>query len=64
MTVGNITSQEDANAVIEGGRADICVLAKWHLYDPYFVRHAARDLGYDGFGWPKQYLNVLRMQGF
>ncbi len=64
MTVGNITTHEDVNAVIESGRADICVLAKWHLYDPYFVRHAARDLGYDGFLWPKQYLNVLRMQAF
>ena len=45
MTVGNISGPEEINAVIAEGRADLCVLAKGHLYDPYFARHAARAGG-------------------
>ncbi len=60
MTVGNIRNADDANAVISEGRADICCVARYHLYDPYFVRHAAHEQGIDP-NWPKQYLNVRRM---
>lgn len=60
MTVGNIKTAKDVNDVIAEGRADMCCLARWHLYDPYFVRHAAHELGVDP-NWPKQYLNVRRM---
>lgn len=60
MTVGNIRSAEDANAVIAEGRADLCVLAKWHLYDPYFARHAAVELGFE-MPWPNSYKQVERM---
>ncbi len=60
MTVGNIRSAGDANGIIEDGRADLCVLAKWHLYDPFFTRHAAVELGYD-LPWPNQYKQVERM---
>ena len=60
MTVGNIRTAEDANAVIEDGRADLSVLAKWHLYDPFFARHAAHELGHET-PWPKQYIQVERM---
>jgi anthraniloyl-CoA monooxygenase len=60
MTVGNIKSAEEVNAVIAEGRADLCCLARWHLYDPYFLRHAAHEQGIDP-DWPKQYLNVRRM---
>ena len=55
MTVGNISGPEEINAIIVEGKADLCVLAKGHLYDPYFARHAARALGADGPAWPKQY---------
>ena len=34
--------------------AELCWVAKGHLFDPYFVRHAARKLGYD-LNWPNQY---------
>jgi anthraniloyl-CoA monooxygenase len=60
MTVGNIRSAEDANAVIADGRADLAVLAKWHLYDPFFALHAAHELGLE-MPWPKQYIQVERM---
>jgi anthraniloyl-CoA monooxygenase len=55
MTVGNIATPEQINDVIAEGRADLCCMAKGHLFDPYFVRHAARKLGYDALKWPKQY---------
>jgi anthraniloyl-CoA monooxygenase len=54
MTVGNIATPEQINAVIADGRADLCCVAKGHLFDPYFVRHAARKLGYK-LPWPNQY---------
>lgn len=59
MTVGNIRNAADANAVIAEGRADLCCVARWHLFDPYFAHHAARDLGQEP-DWPKQYLNVRK----
>ncbi len=51
MTVGNLAVAEQINGVIEEGRADLCCVGKGHLFDPYFVRHAARELGYD-LKWP------------
>ena len=57
MTVGNIQSYADANSIIAGGRADICVIARMHLFDPYWTRHAANDLGYD-LDMPDQYKSV------
>ncbi len=55
MTVGNITGPGDINDVIAEGRADLCVVGKGHLYDPYFTRHAARAIEADGPDWPNQY---------
>jgi len=55
MTVGNITSPDEINDIVETGRADLCVIGKGHLYDPNFVRHAARVIGADGPAWPPQY---------
>ena len=55
MTVGNIATPEQINEVISGGKADLCCVAKGHLFDPYFVRHAAHKLGYKKIQWPKQY---------
>jgi anthraniloyl-CoA monooxygenase len=56
MTVGNISGPGDINDIIAEGRADLCVVGKGHLYDPYFTRHAARALEADGPTWPNQYL--------
>jgi anthraniloyl-CoA monooxygenase len=57
MTVGNLSTYADANSILAAGRADLCVLARGHLYDPYWTRHAARDQDVD-LRWPDQYLSV------
>ena len=59
MTVGNISSWSDANSIIAAGRADLCVLARAHLYDPYWTRHAANEQGWE-LEWPSQYASVRR----
>ena len=40
-----------------GGRADICVIARMHLFDPYWARHAANELAYP-LEMPDQYKSV------
>jgi len=57
MAIGNIQSFGDANAIIAGGRADLCVLARMHLADPYWTRHAAYEYGWSLAG-PPQYASV------
>jgi anthraniloyl-CoA monooxygenase len=54
MTVGNISSYTDVNSILAAGRADLCVLARAHLYDPYWTRHAAKALDHH-VPWPDQY---------
>jgi anthraniloyl-CoA monooxygenase len=57
MTVGNISTWADVNSILAAGRADLCVLARGHLWDPYWTRHAAWEQGYD-LPWPDQYVSV------
>jgi anthraniloyl-CoA monooxygenase len=57
MAIGNIQSFGDANAIIAGGRADLCVLARMHLADPYWTRHAAYEYGWP-LPWPNPYQSV------
>ncbi len=57
MTVGNISTFEDVNGVLAAGRADLCVLARAHLYDPYWTRHMAAKQGY-AIAWPKPYHTI------
>jgi anthraniloyl-CoA monooxygenase len=59
MAVGNISSYMDVNTIIAAGRADLCVLARAHLFDPYWTRHAAWMLGYP-LPWPDPYKSVER----
>jgi anthraniloyl-CoA monooxygenase len=59
MTVGNVSSWADVNSVLTAGRADLCVLARAHLFDPYWTRHAAQAQGYT-MEWPDQYKTVQR----
>ncbi len=61
MTVGNISSYADVNSILVAGRADLCVLARAHLFDPYWTRHVAAEQGYD-LPWPNQYAAVSRYQ--
>jgi len=57
MTVGAVASYSDVNSILAAGRADLCVLARAHLYDPYWTRHAAFEQGVD-LPWPDQYVPV------
>ena len=59
MTVGNISSPADVNTILAAGRADLVVLARAHLWDPYWTRHAAADLGYK-LSWPPMYDTLNR----
>ncbi len=56
MTVGAVSSIDDVNTIILSGRADLCLLARPHLVDPYWTLNAALDQGYRDHLWPPQYL--------
>jgi 2,4-dienoyl-CoA reductase-like NADH-dependent reductase (Old Yellow Enzyme family) len=43
--VGLITEAPQANAIVERGDADLVLLAREALRDPYFARRAAAELG-------------------
>jgi len=57
IAVGAISSYDDVNSIILAGRADLCALARVHLYDPAWTLHAAMDQDYAGEGvqWPVQF---------
>jgi len=59
MTVGALSSIDDVHNILVSGRADLCVLARPHLVDPYWTLNAAIDLGYADFDFPDQYLSGL-----
>src|SRR5438094_3236848 len=59
MAVGNISSYQDVNTIHAAGRADLCVLARAHLWDPYWTRHAAYEQGYP-LPWPDPYATLNR----
>jgi 2,4-dienoyl-CoA reductase-like NADH-dependent reductase (Old Yellow Enzyme family) len=52
--VGGITEPEHADALVRNGRADLAIVGREHLRDPYFALHAAHALGED-VEWPVQY---------
>ena len=52
--VGLITTAEQAENIIATGQADLILLARQLLREPYFPLHAAHDLGVD-VPWPPQY---------
>ncbi|KQX80482.1 bifunctional salicylyl-CoA 5-hydroxylase/oxidoreductase [Streptomyces clavifer] len=57
IAVGAISSWDDVNSLLLAGRADLCALARPHLYDPHWTLHAAAEQGYEGPGapWPLPY---------
>ncbi|MGW7021142.1 bifunctional salicylyl-CoA 5-hydroxylase/oxidoreductase [Streptomyces decoyicus] len=57
IAVGAISSWDDVNSLVLAGRADLCALARPHLYDPHWTLHAAAEQGYAGPGapWPLPY---------
>ena len=46
IAVGAISSYDDVNTIILAGRADLCALARPHLYDPHWTLHAAVEQEY------------------
>ncbi|CAM5545209.1 salicylyl-CoA 5-hydroxylase [Streptomyces spiroverticillatus] len=57
IAVGAISSWDDVNSLLLAGRADLCALARPHLYDPHWTLHAAAEQDYSGPGapWPLPY---------
>src|SRR6185312_11407628 len=58
MTVGAISTPDEVNSILLAGRADLCVLARPHLRDPYWTLHAAQAQEYYALDWPPQYQSV------
>lgn len=55
--VGLITAPEQAEQIVATGEADLVLLARELLRDPYWPLHAARALGAET-AWPSQYLRA------
>jgi 2,4-dienoyl-CoA reductase-like NADH-dependent reductase (Old Yellow Enzyme family) len=58
VAVGMITTAQQANAIVSDGMADIVLLAREFLRDPYFPIHAALELG-EKAGVPVQYARAF-----
>jgi 2,4-dienoyl-CoA reductase-like NADH-dependent reductase (Old Yellow Enzyme family) len=56
-SVGFITAPEQADHIVRSGQADMVLLAREMLRDPYWPLRAARELGYSTT-WPVQYLRA------
>ena len=56
--VGLITSPGQSNEIVSSGKADVVLLAREFLRDPYFPLHAARELGAE-LPTPPQYLRAF-----
>lgn len=52
--VGLITTASEAEDILNHRRADLILMAREFLREPYFALKAAQDLG-DNLGWPSQY---------
>ena len=57
--VGLITEARQAEEILVSGKADVVLLARELLRDPYWPLHAARELGVDA-AWPNQYVRAKR----
>jgi 2,4-dienoyl-CoA reductase-like NADH-dependent reductase (Old Yellow Enzyme family) len=57
--VGLITTGNEAEDVLQAGSADLIIMARQFLRDPYFPLHAAKELGVD-VAWPLQYQRAKR----
>jgi 2,4-dienoyl-CoA reductase-like NADH-dependent reductase (Old Yellow Enzyme family) len=56
--VGLITAPEQADHIVRTGQADMVLLARAVLRDPYWPMHAARKLGQE-HPWPPQYQRAV-----
>src|SRR5258708_27297668 len=53
--VGMITDAAQAESILSSGQADVVIMARELLRDPYFPLHAANELEYKEIHWPVQY---------
>jgi anthraniloyl-CoA monooxygenase len=58
MTVGAISTADEVNSILLAGRADLCLMARPHLRDPYWTLHAAQAQEYYAARWLPQYESV------
>ncbi|MEM7482799.1 MAG: FAD-dependent monooxygenase [Acidobacteriota bacterium] len=56
MAVGAIQGVDHANTVLAAGRADLALMARPHLHNPYLTLHEAERYELWDHPWPGQYL--------
>jgi 2,4-dienoyl-CoA reductase-like NADH-dependent reductase (Old Yellow Enzyme family) len=56
--VGLITAPQQANDIVESGKADAVMLGRELMRDPHFALRASTALGYTLPYWPEQYLRA------
>ena len=57
IAVGNIFEADHVNSIVAAGRADLCALARPHLYSPAWTLLAAAEQKYQDQLWPDAYLS-------
>ena len=60
--VGIITNPVQAETILASGQADLVVMARQMLRDPYFPLHAADELGFKDMHWPLQYERAKKVR--
>jgi 2,4-dienoyl-CoA reductase-like NADH-dependent reductase (Old Yellow Enzyme family) len=55
--VGMINTAAEASAILSRDQADVVIMARQFLRDPYFPLHVAQELGF-ATSWPEQYLRA------
>ncbi|MFC4437532.1 MULTISPECIES: NADH:flavin oxidoreductase/NADH oxidase [Natrialbaceae] len=58
--VGGITEPEQADALVRNERADLVLVGREFLRDPYFGLHATDELEGESIEWPIQYRRAVR----
>ena len=58
--VGVITDAVQAESILVTGQADLIIMARQMLRDPYFPLHAAEELGFKDIHWPLQYVRAKK----
>jgi 2,4-dienoyl-CoA reductase-like NADH-dependent reductase (Old Yellow Enzyme family) len=57
--VGEITSPKQAEEIVASGRADVVLLARELLRNPYWALNAQRELTPEDYHWPTQYRSAI-----
>ncbi len=60
--VGIITDAQQAESILVTGQADVIVMAREMLRNPYFPLTAADELGFKDMKWPVQYERAKRVK--